>query len=296
MKRLLITGSSGLLGSNFNLYIGKKYDTYGIYKTIPNPEIKSQFKIDLSSNEQTQKIIDKIKPDLIVHCAALTNVDLCETDHDLAYRNNVLSTLNIIESIPMDIRFIYISTDCLFNGEKGSYKEDDSPSPLNYYAQTKLEGELFVEQKLKNYVILRTTMVGLNRVKGESFAEWIIKNLEDHQSIGMFYDVKFSPLFIDTLSYYIDNLLNLKFVGKINIAACSTLSKYEFGVRLAKGLGKDFSLVKSISVDECNLKAKRPKNMSLDTSLATSIFGTMPTAETEIKKLANQVLKKVMVS
>jgi len=289
---MLITGISGLLGGNLNFELRDNFSVFGVSKSNRNHEVENQLLADLSSKSDVERIINLIKPDIVIHCAALTSVDFCEINQDLAYRTNVLSTLNIIESIPNTMRFIYISSDALFDGEKGLYKETDVTKTINYYAKTKLESESIVEGKLKNFAIIRTNMIGFNRIKGESLAEWTIKNLDRGVDFKMFNDVFFSPLFVVTLSNYILKIVNSDFVGRINIAASSAISKYDFGVILAKYLNKDSSLIIPIRVEEYNFKAKRPKNMSLDVSLAESLFGKLPSVEQEVEKLVSYYKKR----
>lgn len=284
MKRLLITGSSGLLGSNIHFEIGSRYETYGIYREHPNVEIKNQFKADLTYPEQIKDIVETVKPDFVIHCAALTSVELCESDYDVAYKANVLATSYIVSSVNVNTKFIYISTDSQFDGKKGNYSEEDTVSPLNNYAKTKLEGEWVVEQKLKNYVIVRTNIFGKNRIGKESFAEWIINSLHSRKEIKMFTDVIFSPLMANSLAIYLNLLLNSDFTGKINIAASNSITKFEFGLFLAKTLGLNPSLIRPSSIDLFSFKAKRPKNTSLDVSKAKRIFGELPSVEEEIIK------------
>lgn len=288
MKRLLITGSSGLLGSYFSFAIGEKYDTYGVSRTAISPYIKNQFAIDLSSSEETMSAIDAIKPDIIIHCAAISNVDLCETNYLAARKSNIQSTENLIKNVFSDSRFIYISTDSVFDGTKGNYSEEDSVSPLNNYAKSKLESEQLVKENSKNYIIIRTNFFGWNKFKGESFAQWIVNSLTQRKKINMFTDVFFSPVYALTLVKFVENLINSGFSGILNIATDDYVSKYEFGTKLAKEMKLDTNLINPISIDDFDFIAKRPKNTSLDTSKVKSIFGSMPTIDEEINKFCRE--------
>jgi dTDP-4-dehydrorhamnose reductase len=282
MKRLLITGSSGMLGSNIVHELGTHYKLYGIDNSTANPELQNQFQIDLRSSAKLGEAIGKIRPDFVVHCAALTDVDMCEDNYALAREINALATKHLISTIGSKTRFVYISTDSVFDGIKGNYSEVDIPSPLNNYAKSKLEGEWYVEQEAENYVIIRTNMFGFNRLRGRSFAEWIINDLAKKQSIKMFTDVIFSAISIYTLIQFIHKLLLSDFVGRLNIGVVSSVSKYNFGIHLADKFGFNASLITPISVDEFNFKAKRPKNTSLNISKAEDILGDMPDIDEEI--------------
>ncbi len=282
MKRLLITGSLGMLGSNIVHELGPHHELYGIDSSAANSELQNQFQIDLRSFAKLSKAIGKIRPDFVVHCAALTDVDMCEDNYALARETNALATKHLISTIGSKTRFIYISTDSVFDGIKGNYSEVDIPSPLNSYAKSKLEGEWYVEQEAENYVIIRTNMFGFNRLRGRSFAEWIINALAKRQSIKMFTDVIFSAISIYTLIQFIHKLLLSDFVGRLNIGVVSPVSKYDFGIHLADKFGFNASLITPVSVDEFNFKAKRPKNTSLNISKAEDILGDMPDIDEEI--------------
>ena len=287
MKKLLVTGASGMLGSNIVLELKERYDIFGLYRSSLNPAVKKGFKIDLVDKDRVMALISEINPDFIIHCAELTDVDKCERDYSLAHRINAVATKNLAASIASRVRFIYVSTDSVFDGKKGNYNEDDRPCPLNNYAKSKLEGEDFVRQEADNFAIVRTNIFGWNHVKGESFAEWIFTSLRQKRRIKMFTDVIFSPITVNTLSVLIDTLLGMDFVGLLNIESSTSISKYDFGLSLAKLFNLDASLITPVSVDSFGFKAKRPKNTSLNVSKANAIFGTLPTAEEELLKFYN---------
>ena len=283
-KKLLITGSLGMLGGNIAFELKNRYEIFGMDKCFPDPELKNQFKIDLTKKDEISKVICEIEPDLVIHCAALTNVDFCEDNYELARITNALAVRDLVRSLDARSRFIYISTDSVFDGKKGDYSESDPPSPLNHYAKTKLEGEWFVEQESLNYSIIRTNIFGVNRIKGESFAEWVYNSLRRKQAINMFTDVIFSPITVTRLTFFIEKLLNSDFIGRINIGTENPISKYDFGAKMAGFLGLDVSLIKPASVDMAQFKARRPKNTSLNLKNAESIIGSMPKIEDEIQQ------------
>lgn len=271
-----------MLGGNLVFELQDNYDLFGIDNSTPNPELQKSFQVDLKDCDKLQELVSTIKPDSVIHCAALTNVDACEDDYILARETNALATRNLIATLCPKTRFIYLSTDSVFDGRRGDYSETDLPSPLNNYAKSKLEGEWYVEQEVENYVIIRTNMFGFNRVKGQSFAEWIINSLSQQQNINMFTDVVFSAVSVYTLTQFIKKLLMSDFTGRLNIGIGSPISKYDFGISLARMFGLDASLITPLSVDKFEFKAKRPKNTSLDVSKAKDIFGSMLSIEEEL--------------
>lgn len=293
MKKVLLTGSAGILGSAVASMIRDSYDTYGTYKNVKCSDMLKGIKIDLTNEEAVLDVVGSVKPDFIIHCAALTDVDFCESNYDMARSVNALATKYLASSIGDNARFIYISTDSVFDGHAGDYGEDAPVAPLNNYAKTKFEGERFVEESLKNYVIIRTTFAGFADKDRESFADWVWNNLRKSSRIDMFTDVIFSPLYVNTLARYIVKLISLTEVtGKLNIGSADSITKYDFGIKLAKAAGFDASLISPTSVNLIKLKARRPKNTSLNISKARAIFGDMPLVEEEITKLAEGAIWK----
>jgi len=283
MKKLLVTGSSGMLGSSLVLKAEASYEVYGADKEIPVPSAKRTVKVDLSDKKAVDSMMDSIRPDIVIHCAAIIDVEACEKDYGLAYASNAASTENILSGFSSAGRFIYISTDSVFNGEKGSYNELDAPEPLNNYARSKLEGERFVESYSKNYVIVRTNIFGRKKIKtNSSFAEWVCENLKKNIPIKMFTDIIFSPISVNMLSALLLKLLTVDFSGKLNIGSIDSISKCEFGYAIADMLGLDKSCITPVSVDTFSFTAKRPKNTSLDVSKAKDIFGHLPNVREEI--------------
>ena len=138
--KILLTGSSGMLGSNINFYAARKFNIYGVYLHKPNPELSEQCRLDLCDSCGVGLLLDAVRPDAIIHCAAFTNVDECESNLGLARSINAAATKGLVTAMRPGTRFIYISTDSVFDGRRGFYSEADSPHPLNNYALTKLEG------------------------------------------------------------------------------------------------------------------------------------------------------------
>jgi len=271
-----------MLGGNIAAEFSRKFEISGVYRNHPNTRLLKQYRLDLADPAGVIRLSRQLQPDAIIHCAAFTDVEACEENYELAHNCNALTARNLLSAFGRQIKFIYISTDSVFDGRKGDYSEMDTPSPLNNYAKTKLEGEMFVEEMSDNYAIIRANIIGWNHVKGESFAEWVLRSLSEKNPIRMFSDVIFSPVSANTLAVFIDKLLEMDFTGKLNIASEDFASKYEFGVRLSRAFGLDSSLIAPASVDEFRFKAKRSKNTSLNTSKAKARFGRVPTLEEEI--------------
>jgi len=163
--------------------------------------------------------MQKIKPDVVIHLAAMTNVDLCETEKELAYILNVKSTETLAkEAARINAFFVYVSTDYVFDGKEGMKKEDDIPNPLGYYGKTKLEGEMSLNNLASNWAIARTsTPFGIHSKK-KTFPIWVKENLESNKEIKVLTDQYTSPTYVPNLSKMIIEITTKQFNGIIHHA------------------------------------------------------------------------------
>ncbi|MCG6537015.1 MAG: SDR family oxidoreductase, partial [Syntrophales bacterium LBB04] len=264
-QKMLITGVSGLLGNNLAQYFEKKCDVIGLYNEHPVliRGIRTD-KCNLSSADSISKIINNFNPAIIIHCASLTNVDICEIYPDRTRLINVDSTKTLVDSITdSDTCFIYISTDSVYDGIKGIFSENDSINPLNIYGKSKLEGELIVQGRRKS-LVLRTNLFGWNIQDKKSLAEWILDELTNKQTINGFQDAIFSTIYTMELARIIDMTIQKGLTGVYNCGSSDICSKYEFALKIAERFCLDKSLIRPISLDDFQFKAKRGKNLSLD--------------------------------
>ncbi len=262
---MIITGVSGLLGSNLAYYFKDKYDILGLYHshTVLLDGIYTQ-KCNITESDNIKRTISDFSPNVIIHCASLTNVDECEADKEYTKLVNVLATKNIVEAVlGKDIKLIYISTDSVYDGVNGYFSEDDEVNPQNIYGQTKYEGELEVS-KHSNSLILRTNLFGWNIQDKHSLGEWILKELKANKRINGFKDAHFSTIYTLELARVIDIAIQKKLTGVFNCGSNDSCSKYEFAVKIANFFSLDKSLINPITIDESRLIAKRGKNLSLD--------------------------------
>ncbi len=228
-----------------------------------------------------------MKPDVIIHTAALTDVDRCEVDKDLAYKINVEGTKIIAEMARKFNSFlIYISTDYVFDGNKGLYKEDDETNPVNYYGYTKLLGEKYCQ----DFCIARTCVIyGAKPASGKvNFALWLINKLEKGESVRIVTDQYITPTLNTNLAKMSLEIAERRLKGIFHLAGATRVSRFEFAKEIARVFGLDESLIIPSRMNEINWIAKRPKDSSLDTSKATKYLNEKPY---ELKK-ALKVLKE----
>jgi len=216
-----------------------------------------------------------IAPDIVVHCAAIVNVDSCETDKQLALLLHCTIVEVIASNTPL-AKFVYVSSDSVFDGEKGDYSEYDKTNPLNYYAKSKREGELKTLQLFSNPIVARTNIYGFNVPQKSSLAEWGLNNFKESRSFVGFSDVYFNPVYTKQFADSLYQLLLNNFSGIINIASDKVVSKFSFLFELGKTFGYNCSFLKPLSVEIMDFKAPRPKNTVLNNSLVADINGNIP--------------------
>ena len=262
--KILILGSSGMLGREFVNIFKSKYEVYGI--DINNIENLGDryFCINLLNQKEIEQFLEKKLFDIIINSVAIVDLKKCETDKKLAEDLHVNLNKSFIEYCNKNnTKYIYISTDSVFDGEIGNYKEDSIVRPLNNYAYTKFLGEKEVE-KIKNHIIVRTNILGYTENQNSLF-KWAYENLKDN----IFEDVIFSPISVFRLSELIDELVKINYQGLINVVNDTVLSKYEF-LNILKEMMLSNSKINKVKIQ--NTDIIRPKNTSLNNELLHSIL------------------------
>lgn len=291
MKRMIITGVTGLLGSSICTHATSEYDVFGVARNtgVISPKC-TLLHLDLESREETVRHLDEARPDVIVHCAAMTDVDRCEANPEAAWKLHVEASRTLAEwAEAHKSSVVHVSTDSVFDGRTGHYSELDSPAPLNEYARTKLAGEEAVRSANPAALIVRTNFYGLGG-KGNNLAQWMLSKLESGQQLRGFEDVFFNPLPVGLLTETILELLAGGAAGTFHVGARNACSKYEFARQFADMFGFDTAKVSSISVDEFLFKARRPKDTSLDVGKVSGFLGRkMPTVQEGLIEFKKQL-------
>jgi dTDP-4-dehydrorhamnose reductase len=275
--KFLVTGSAGLVGQNVVRDLVKQnYDVYSIYHD-DKPIIGNPISLDLTDLKKIRQVIQKIKPDIIIHLAAITNVDLCETEKELAHTLNAKSTETLAkEAAKINAFFVYVSTDYVFDGQKSMKNEEDIPNPLGYYGKTKLEGEMSLNNLASSWAIARTsTPFGIHSKK-KSFPLWVKENLDSNKEIKVLTDQYTSPTYVPNLSKMIIEVSTKQINGIIHLAGSTRISRYDFAIMIAEKLGLDKALLVKAKTEDMNWKAQRPKDSSLDVTKATEILNEKP--------------------
>jgi dTDP-4-dehydrorhamnose reductase len=278
--RLLVTGASGLLGLNLALQAGDAgYAVTGVVHD--HPLCEAPFNVlcaDLSQPGEIARVFSETQPQVVVHCAAIANLETAESDPALAQRVNAeLPGQLAQETARRGVSLVHLSTDSVFDGDAGGYSEKDIPHPLNTYARTKLSGEGAVAEANPAAIIARVNFYGWSLLGKRSLAEWFFNNLTAHRPVKGFSDVYFSPLLVNDLADILLKMAAKGLSGIYHVASRESLSKYAFGIALARQFGLDENLISPHSVDESGLAARRSHNLTLNTAKLTRDLGmTLP--------------------
>ena len=221
----------------------------------------------------------------LIHCAAATDVDWCEQNEAEAFQLNVEASRRLAAAAKRSgWRFVYISTDSVFDGRSGNYHESDVPQPLNAYARSKLAGEQAAAAEAPDTLIIRTNFYGLGGGK-LGLAGWVMERLSAGAPINGFDDVVFSPLFVGDLCGLILELAGTGQTGVFHVGSTDRCSKYEFAIRMGQAFGLNASLVAHSALGLLPRTAERPLNTSLNISKAMRALGRdLPTIEQGIQK------------
>lgn len=257
--RIVITGTSGLVGYDLWEVLKEKHELWGVGRKKPDFVPLSQWRtMDIVDSELTSKIITQINPDCVIHSAALSNPDACEEDPSTAYKANVLGTRNIALACQrFDTELLYISTDQVFNGKKKKpYTELDQPDPVNQYGISKLWGEKFVQSFSRRYYIVRTALVfGIAR---PTFVDRVAKASVSNEPLVAATDIINSPTYSKDLAAAISIMIEKHCYGIYHIVNEGHCSRWELAQFIAQSLGKKTNFIKKGTLKNLKLKAKRP--------------------------------------
>lgn len=276
MKKLLVTGASGHLGLNLALYAQRQgYDVIGWanrQSLVNAPFAVDQF--DLTDTAHLREKLEAAAPDMVVHAAALANLEGCDKNPELAYQLNAeVPGLLAWHLNRMGVPLLHISTDAVFDGTKGDYSETDMPSPVNTYAHSKLMGEDSVISEYKEAIIGRVVFFGWTLTGRRSLAEYFYNHLKAEETANGFTDMIFTPLYVEHLANFLLEALEKELHGTYHFFGNQAVSKYAFGVSLAREFGFDESLVSPISVMDSELTTQRSLNLSMKNDKLRNALG-----------------------
>ena len=290
IKKILVTGSAGLIGTQIvKDLLGNHKQVYSCYNKT-KPELGIITHLDLTKKDDIVNTMNRIKPDVVIHLGAMTDVELCETETELAKKINTDATeILALESEKYNTFFVYMSTDYVFDGKVGMKKENDKTNPINFYGKSKLDGErVFKKITTPNVIVRTSTPFGIHSKK-ISFPIWVKKNLELEKEISVVVDQYTSPSYVPNISKMIIEIIERKITGIIHLAGATKISRYDFAVQISKIINANKQFLKLTRMDQMDWKAQRPADSSLSVSKANKILKSKPEKiEDSLKSLFNQ--------
>lgn len=275
MTTILITGGTGLLGVTWALRAQQDSKVIvGLHRRQVLVPGATGMKLDLGDRAGLERALRSSAVDLVVHSAALTSVEACESAPDAARALNVDAAANVAAACAeVGAGLIHISTDHLFDGEGELYDENDSPRPRNVYGLTKAQGEEAVLLAHPKALVARTNFYGWGPPYRASFSDWILSQLASQQLPALFTDVCYTPILASQLVQACTELYRLGASGIFNVTSDVPLSKYDFGVLLAERFGYPADAIRADLFTSRSNMVRRPRNMALSNRKAREALG-----------------------
>jgi dTDP-4-dehydrorhamnose reductase len=289
--KLLLTGISGLLGINFAQEMMTAHEIVGVDRGKLKSAPFKVLKHDLLDAGAVEAILDAARPDSVVNCAALADLDLCEENPNLAKQLNADLPRRLARICKQrGVSFAHISTDAVFDGQKdGFYSEEDPPNPVGVYSKTKLDGEWAVLTENPKAIVARVNFYGWSLGGKRSLAEFFYNNLTNNKSMSGFTDVIFCPMLVNDTARTLVKMLERKLSGLYHLVGPQAMSKYQFGVEIARKFKMRESDITPKSVNFSGLIAKRSNNLWLSTrKISADLGGELPDFSTGLDEFCTQ--------
>lgn len=272
--RILVTGCSGLLGAHLMALLSRVHRVTGVdrhpwWGDQPARALQGE----LSSPEFLKAAVQEAQPEAVIHCAAMTDVESCERDPEAAYLANGAIPGRLACAVPRRCLFVQISTDAVFRGNAPLSSETQLRLPRTVYARSKVHGEWEVQIASDNHLILRTNFYGWSSGRKKTFGEWLYAALRAGESVTLFEDVFFTPIYVMDLAERIERLLALPHRGVLHLGGAERVSKARFGVRMAELAGFPLGNVHFGSLRESGLAVARALDTSLDSGRFSKLTG-----------------------
>ncbi|MFN8633690.1 MAG: dTDP-4-dehydrorhamnose reductase [Chloroflexota bacterium] len=281
--RILVTGSNGLVGTKVleQLLANPAHQPLGAYHRERTNDFLGDFPVfwmDVTDAQDVRAALDAARPDVVIHAGAFTNVDAAERDRDLAWAINAEGTSNLAQACAeRGIRLVYLSTEYVFDGTDGPYREYDPVNPLGWYAKTKHGGEQALAAAAGNWAIARTTVVyGYAPHVRSNFVLWLVGELKAGRRVRIVDDQVGSPTLADNLAQMVVALATRQRIGIFNTAGADVISRLEFSRQVAETFGLDASLIDRASTASLGQAAPRPLNAGLVMHKFRSTFPSVP--------------------
>ena len=283
MIKILVTGANGLLGQKLTSLLSTDPEIEVIATTrgkLSYTLINGRFeKLDVTQEVEVERVINSIKPDVVIHTAAMTQVDQCETEQATCWLNNATAVEYIVKACEKSgALLIHISTDFIFDGSHGPLEETATPNPISYYGQSKLEGERIVQKSTLRWAILRTVLVyGVTKDMSRSnIVLWVKKSLEEGKSINVVNDQWRTPTLAEDLAMGCMLAAKKRAKGIYNISGSEMMTPYDIAIRTARFFKLDEKLIKVTDSTQFKQPARRPRKTGFVIDKAKRELGYEP--------------------
>ncbi|MCK0132446.1 SDR family oxidoreductase [Flavobacteriaceae bacterium F08102] len=279
-KRIIVTGCNGLLGQTLvnMLSTNPAVEVIGFAKGPNRNETTCNFEyveIDLTDFKALAFEIDRVKPTEVINCAAITNVDLCETEHALCDMVNVVLVEELVRLIkPYNTHLVHLSTDFIFDGADGPYHEEAKANPLNYYGKSKLKSERIVQQSGISYTIIRTILVYgmVDQMEKPTIVLWIKEAVEQGRTLTIVDDQFRMPTYVIDLAKACIEAVEKRIHGVFHVSSSEMMSIYDVAIAVCEAFELDSRSIKRISTAQLNQTAKRPVRTGFDLVKSRNVF------------------------
>ena len=287
-RRVLVIGCNGLLGQKVSEFLVRGSGCEVTLTSVEEKPVREfppaqYMTLDITSPREVKNTVTGFRPDVIINCAAMTNVDTCEVERETAWKINVEGVEHIIDAARrVGARIFHISSDYVFDGRTGPYDEEARPEPLSYYGKSKLASENALRSSGLDYFVARTMVLyGYAAGVKQNFALWLIQMLEKGESVRIVDDQFGNPTLADDLAHGLLSGVELARTGIYNIAGRDIVSRYEFALTLARVFGFEQRMIIPISTDSLKQQAVRPMKSGLITLKAEVELGFRPSTVEE---------------
>lgn len=280
MKRILICGSNGLLGQRLSLLLSTQTE-YEVLNTshhrtfVFDHQLFDYTQLDITRKSDVKSLVSSFQPHVILNAASATNVDWCEVHREEAWKVNVVGVENLIEAArKVGGHLIHVSTDYVFDGKSGPYREDDRPNPISYYGRSKLAGENAIRIADVSYAIVRTIVLyGYGIDVKLNFPLWVVRSLKAGERIRCTEDQISNPTYVGDLAHAIERIFNENRTGLYHICGSERVSRYDFALQAARVFGLDERLIDRVKSADLMQKAPRPLVTGFNTEKAQLELG-----------------------
>lgn len=298
MPTWLITGASGFLGSNLAYWLGGKAVRVGVARSVAGGSLfEATHQVDLSDRRSFDSIVDAVRPDVIVNAAAFASHEGCERDPEMARRVNVDAARHVAHAAAScGARLMHISSDAVFDGSQGNYRETDAPNPFSVYGETKLLGEHAVLDACPSATVARTNFFGWSPSGTRSILEFFVNALSSDSRVLGFTNFMVTSIYAQHLSALLFELAQQRHAGLIHVASSDALTKYDFGVAAARSFGLNPELIDPTHSAVGPDGISRNRDLSLNTDLLAGVLGrSLPTqAEGIAQAHADSTLRQAL--